>query len=124
MDTYITPGVYVEEISIFPPSVTAVATAVPAFIGYTAKAFGENGEDLTNIPTRVTSLLEFETFFGKANIHVFSVDVIQKFVAGTSQLTATKVAFNGTPPAQPSHFFYYAMQMYFSNGGGPAILFR
>jgi len=32
---YKTPGVYVEEISTFPPSVAEVATAIPAFIGYT-----------------------------------------------------------------------------------------
>ena len=33
--TYKTPGVYVEEISKFPPSVAQVETAIPAFIGYT-----------------------------------------------------------------------------------------
>nr|MDZ8000844.1 phage tail sheath C-terminal domain-containing protein [Aulosira sp. DedVER01a] len=36
--TYKTPGVYIEEISKFPPSVAEVATAIPAFIGYTEKA--------------------------------------------------------------------------------------
>ena len=36
--TYKTPGVYVEEIPKFPPSVAPVATAIPAFIGYTEKA--------------------------------------------------------------------------------------
>jgi len=35
---YKIPGVYVEEISLFPPSVAEVATAIPAFIGYTEKA--------------------------------------------------------------------------------------
>lgn len=30
-----TPGVYVTEINAFGPSVASVATAVPAFIGYT-----------------------------------------------------------------------------------------
>ena len=36
--TYKTPGVYVEEIPKFPPSVAPVDTAIPAFIGYTEKA--------------------------------------------------------------------------------------
>ncbi len=36
--TYRTPGVYIEEISKFPPSIAEVATAIPAFIGYTEKA--------------------------------------------------------------------------------------
>ena len=30
-----TPGVYVNEIPSFPPSIAQVATAIPAFIGYT-----------------------------------------------------------------------------------------
>ena len=36
--TYLTPGVYVEEKSLLPPSVVGVATAIPAFIGYVVKA--------------------------------------------------------------------------------------
>ncbi|MBE9013433.1 hypothetical protein IQ250_24885, partial [Pseudanabaenaceae cyanobacterium LEGE 13415] len=35
--TYKTPGVYIEEISKFPPSIAEVATAIPVFIGYTEK---------------------------------------------------------------------------------------
>jgi phage tail sheath protein FI len=35
MANYRTPGVYIDQISKFPPSVAAVETAIPAFIGYT-----------------------------------------------------------------------------------------
>jgi len=35
---YRAPDVYLEEISKFLPSVVDVATAIPAFIGYTEKA--------------------------------------------------------------------------------------
>ncbi len=62
---YKTPGVFVEEISKFPPSIAQVETAIPAFIGYTEKA-KKSGEDLTIKPTRITSLLEYETYFGLA----------------------------------------------------------
>ena len=57
--SYKTPGVYVEEVSKFPPSVAPVATAIPAFIGYTKKA-EKNGESLVNKPTRIGSFVEFE----------------------------------------------------------------
>ena len=50
--TYKTPGVYVEEISLLPPSVAQVETAIPAFIGYTEKALDEQGNSLINIPKR------------------------------------------------------------------------
>jgi uncharacterized protein len=128
-----TPGVYIEEISIFPPSVTAVETAIPVFIGFTEKAEGENGESLKDKPTRITSLLEFERFYGKANIQDFTVKVKQ---------TGTGIAVNfATPPAPPpppppepagepataqaplpSHFLYYSMQLFFANGGGPCYI--
>jgi phage tail sheath protein FI len=63
MATYRTPGAYVEEIRKFPPSIAPVATAIPAFIGYTEKA-EKNGEVLTNVPTRIRSFPEFVQVFG------------------------------------------------------------
>ena len=70
--TYKTPGVYVREISKFPPSVAQVETAIPAFIGYTA-------DGPKNKPTRISSMLEYEAIFGKAKeiIH-FCFAPIQK----------------------------------------------
>ena len=52
--TYKTPGVYVEEISKFPPSVAQVETAIPAFIGYTEIS----DASVRNKPKRIVSLLE------------------------------------------------------------------
>lgn len=70
--SYKTPGVYIEEKNAFPNSVVAVATAVPAFIGYTRKA-EKLGKVVTNKPIRVTSLVEFEQFFGGEPDYKFSV---------------------------------------------------
>ena len=53
-----TPGVYIQEISTLPASIAGVDTAIPAFIGYTKDA------TLLNVPTRITSLLEFIDKFG------------------------------------------------------------
>lgn len=122
MAKYYSPGVYLEKISRFQPSVVAVATAVPAFIGYTEKAVDPGGNNLTNVPTRITSLPEFELYFGKPKIHDLSVDVVQTILASTGQVTATKVSFNGSPPSLPSHFFHYSMKMFFDNGGGLAYV--
>ena len=60
-----TPGVYIVEKNAFPNSVVEVATAVPAFIGYTEKAINK-GLDLTNKPWRITSMAEFHQYFGYA----------------------------------------------------------
>ncbi len=114
MATYKSPGVYIEELRVFPPSIAAVETAIPAFIGPTEKAAGPNGEDLTNKPTRITSLLEFEQAFGKAKLKALEVNVVQ---------TGTNVAasFN-TAPGLPDDFLYYSMQLFYANGGGPCYV--
>ena len=57
-----TPGVYINEIPSFPPSVAQVATAIPAFIGYTRIALDADGLDLTGIPTKIYSLKEYEQY--------------------------------------------------------------
>lgn len=57
MTEYKTPGVYVKEISKFPPSVAGVATAIPAFIGVTEKGPSKS-------PVKIKSLLDFQEKFG------------------------------------------------------------
>lgn len=116
--TYKTPGVYVEEISKFPPSVAQVETAIPAFIGYTQIS----DSTVRNKPKRIVSLLEYETYFGKAqneaNIAVTVNDTINS--GPPIQLLNQKfsVAVGTTSP----YLMYYAMRMYFDNGGGPCYI--
>jgi Bacteriophage tail sheath protein len=94
-----TPGVYIQEVSTLPPSVVEVATAVPAFIGYTEK--GAAGEVEV---AEVNTLLEYEERFGKAK---------------ATNFTATA---DGAikPPASsvPETPLWYALSLYFKNGGG------
>lgn len=104
------PGVYVKKISKFSPSVTAVETAIPAFIGYTQVA-NNQGETLKNKPTRIKSLLEYETYFGSAeNEKTISATIVD------DQVTAT------APTQSSSFIMYYMMQLYFANGGGPCYI--
>ena len=118
--TYKTPGVYVEEISLFPPSVAQVETAIPAFIGYTEIAKKVQDDDLLKVPTRITSLLEYEQYFGGAdkeeNIAVNINDVYDT----DGNLTRTlEVPLPGT---KSPYLMYYSLQMYFANGGGPCYI--
>jgi len=118
--TYKTPGVYIEEIVKFPPSVAQVETAIPAFIGYTEKATKKIENDLDRVPTRITSLLDYETYFGFAypedSISVEITDVVTDNV-----VTERNIIVN--QPSSPKPFLmYYALQMYFANGGGPCYI--
>ncbi|MFC7348886.1 phage tail sheath family protein [Chryseobacterium zhengzhouense] len=111
---YKTPGVYVEEIAKFPPSVAQVETAIPAFIGYTEK--GPKNE-----PTRISSMLEYEALFGEAKAEDFLIEVSLIEVPGYSD-TGYSVEATIAPTSSVKFKMYYAMQMYFANGGGPCYI--
>lgn len=119
--TYRTPGVYVEEISVFPPSVAEVETAIPAFIGFTEFA-KKDGADQTE-PLQITSLKEYEQFFGGPKLEPangFELTVNEKQDA-TGSATGYEIGYKTT--ANISHFrLYYAMQMFFANGGGKCFV--
>lgn len=118
---YTTPGVYIEEIPILPRSVAQVATAIPAFIGYTEKAVDFNGVSLRNKPTRITSLLEYEGFFGKAQPED-NLEVTFNETQNSANVTIAEtiaVAFNGSASL---HNLYYALEAYFANEGGPCYI--
>ena len=107
MTTYRTPGVYVEEKSTLPPSVAEVATAIPAFIGYTSNGPADTAEPIVE---RIATLLEFVTAFGGAQPAKFDV------TEPADPADAVAVAL--TPPSH-SFSLYYALSLYFRNGGGP-----
>lgn len=122
MTTYRTPGVYVEEIPVFPPSVAPVATAIPAFIGCTEKATGRRGENLLNTPTRITSLLEYEALFGGSPAETMEVAVTKR-VDDADRLLGVDVKWkDDKAPTTPAGYMHYAMQLYFANGGGPCYV--
>ena len=107
--TYKTPGVYVEEIPKLPPSVAQVETAIPAFIGYTAKA-EKNGESMINKGLAVESLAEFEAFYGKGPAATY-----QTYLDATD--TVTEVV--STAP----YLLYDSLKLFYDNGGGKCYIF-
>ncbi len=111
MATYMTPGVYVEEIATLPPSVAGVATAIPAFLGYT-----ESGPK--NQPTRLTSMVDYAHYFGGAKPTAFTVTM-----ADSGALTIDKIPPDASPAKPPADYLmYYSLKMYFDNGGGPCYV--
>jgi uncharacterized protein len=109
MATFNTPGVYVQEISTLPPSVASVATAIPAFIGYTEKG--------PTTPVRIESMLEFESVFGGPVPEQFTVTLTTPAV----NIAVTRDTTPGNTDNQLK-ILYYHMLMYFGNGGGPCYV--
>ena len=104
-----TPGVYIEEKSAFPSSVVAVATAVPAFVGYTEKASRGN-KSIINVPTRITSLGEYLQFFGGAPKVTYEVaeDETEKFAL--------------TVNADTRYNLFNSLRLFFANGGSACYI--
>jgi phage tail sheath protein FI len=110
---YKTPGVYVKEVSLLPPSVAEVETAIPAFIGYTEKA-ERKGEDLTNKPTRIKSLLEYQTWFGgPPEIKEVSIAV------DTGNNYAVQ---EGSVKIKNPFYLYDSLRLFFDNSGGDCYI--
>ncbi len=117
MPEYKTPGVYIEEIPKLPPSIASVETAIPAFIGYTAIAKLKEEGDLKLKPHRISSMLEYEQYFGGA--------LAETSISVNFNLTnPSKIEVNGkVNPATASKFLmYYSLQLFFINGGGPCYI--
>lgn len=111
-----TPGVYVEEISKFPPSVAQVETAIPAFIGFTEKATNKINGDLNGVPTRISSMLQYRTLFGNAKPETTITVTVKDSVVDGQTIEVTQ------PTSKEPFLMYYALQMYFANGGGPCYI--
>lgn len=94
MTEYKTPGVYVKEVSKFPPSVAGVATAIPAFIGFTEKPEFET--DSKPQAVKIKSLLDYENLFG----------------------VGPKLELNDKEELQKHNFVMYdSIRLFFDNGG-------
>ena len=104
MAAYKTPAVYIEEIASLPPSVAAVSTAIPAFLGYTEQHAGKGAPQVAQVST----LLEYISLFGGPQKLPIEVSV-------TGNTVTPKVS-------APSFLLYYSLSHYFLNGGGPCYI--
>ncbi len=109
--TLATPGVYIEEKSSFGSSVVPVATAIPAFVGYTEKA-SRGSKDLTNQPTKISSLGQYEQFFGGAPDTKFNIEALE------DSATGFKLSF----VEDSRYLLHSAMRLFYTNGGGDCYI--
>lgn len=114
------PGVFVEEVSLLPPSVAGVETGIPAFIGHTSQAETPDGKAITE-PMRILSLKEYEDNFGRAKPEDdLSVTVTQQLDKDDNVIgIKLEAGFTAAGAGPNSYNMYYALQLFFANGGGP-----
>lgn len=137
-----TPGVYIVEKNAFPNSVVQVATAVPAFVGYTEMA--RNGNTPLHLtPFRITSLSDFHSYFGGPAAPVFDLEKHDPAAAVPKILGPDGAGMSDPLPAArvqvpmpggsgsetwmlqqvgPAYALYGAIRAFFQNGGSACYI--
>lgn len=113
-----TPGVYIEEKNAFPNSVAAVPTAVPAFVGYTART-NRNGHSIVNTPIRISSLTEYHNIFGGGFQTSFNL------VEASPQQFDFEVSgkqYQVVPERDSRFLMYDSIRLFFANGGSTCYI--
>jgi uncharacterized protein len=126
------PGVYINGLNAFPNSVVAVATAVPAFIGYTPQAVYER-KSYTNVPQKVTSFAEFETIYcypdslppaspaKQYNPQYYLVHQKSAPAKG-DYLMIENSYYSIVPDPNTIYYLYNSIRLFYENGGGDAYI--
>lgn len=132
MATYATPGVYINEVNAFPNSVVPIATAVPAFIGYTPKAEYQ-GKSLRNKPQKITSFADFKAMFmldnppppadpaRQYNPEYYLVAQAQEPAVGNYMMINGQY-YSVLPDPNTIYHLYNSIRLFYQNGGGDAYI--
>jgi len=127
-----TPGVYIDEVNGFPNSVVPVATAVPAFIGYTPKAEYQ-GKSYLNKPQKITSFAEFQAFFmfdnppppadpaKQYNPEYYLVEQKEEPTSG-DYMKLNGAYYSVLPDPSTIYYLYNSIRLFYQNGGGDAYI--
>ncbi|MBY6263640.1 phage tail sheath family protein [Azospirillum sp. 412522] len=142
-----TPGVYVTELPAFAPSVVAVQTAIPVFVGYTQTAQDPSSKKPVYLEAiEINSLADYYSYFGLGFIAPYYVAPaasgspavgspslggsgkanydFQAYVtsSGTgspeSDVTTLDNYLVETLPTSPQFNLYDAVKLFYANGGG------
>lgn len=127
-----TPGVYIDEENAFPNSVVAVPTAIPAFVGYTARADYE-GKSYFNKAVPISSMKDFLTFFGVTQpaapapaIPEYSPQYYfnkqSKEPANGEYITINGDMYTINPDLGSIYYLYNSVRLFYENGGGQAYI--
>ena len=114
MGEYKTPGVYIKEQNAFGNSVVEAETAIPVFIGLTEKS-----PDTEPKPVRISSMTEYEKYFGKEKTHLFDVTLTDKTDKAEEGILSVQVKDKALQAKLEGKFctLYYHLTMFFANGG-------
>ena len=127
-----TPGVYINEIDAFPKSIAPVATAIPAFIGYTPQAEFE-GKSYSNKAQKISSFAEFQAIYAipdppapadparQYDPQYYLVPQDRKPDRGAYIVIQGK-HYSILPDPNTIYYLYNSLRLFYENGGGDAYI--
>jgi uncharacterized protein len=126
------PGVYTNETNAFPNTVVPVATAVPAFVGYTPQALYA-GKSYTNVPMKITSFAGFQAIYCLPNPPAPAPPTKQyspEYYLAKQKSEPDKgdyILINGAyysilPDPNTIYYLYNSVRIFYENGGGDAYI--
>jgi len=127
-----TPGVYINEVNAFPNSVVPVATAVPAFIGYTPQALYE-GKSYLNMAQKVSSFAEFQAIYcypdpappappAKQYSPQYYLVQQKSKPADKNYMIINGNYYSLVPDPNTIYYLYNSIRLFYQNGGGDAYI--
>ncbi|GGE40625.1 hypothetical protein EV200_101764 [Pedobacter psychrotolerans] len=126
------PGVYINELNAFPNSVVPVATAVPAFIGYTPQAMYE-GRSYANVAQKISSFSDFQAFYcypdppapaspAKQYSPEYYLIKQKSKPIDPDYLIIDGNYYSILPDPNTIYYLYNSIKMFYENGGGDAYI--
>jgi uncharacterized protein len=127
-----TPGVYINELNAFPNSVVPVATAVPAFIGYTPQAL-HAGQSFFNVAQKISSFADFRAIYclpdPPAPAPAAKQYSPQYYLVKqkTQSVKDDYIIIDGLyyaelPDPNTIYYLYNSIRLFYENGGGDAYI--
>ncbi|MGI2298678.1 phage tail sheath family protein [Candidatus Cardinium hertigii] len=113
-----TPGVYIVEKDTGANAVVQVSTAVPAFIGFTERA-EINGKSFHMKPVQISSLSEYELFFGGPAVPVYT---IKEVTSGDKDLVMNGKSYAMEQSQNSTFYLYNSLKLFFDNGGADCFI--
>lgn len=122
-----TPGVFINEINAFPNSVVPVATAIPAFVGYTARA-SYDGKSYTGIPVRLESFQDYIAYFARIDEQRAALPERDQYTPlyqpvpikdrTLAHLTLGDKPHRIVPDPGTVYYLHNSIKLFYANGGG------
>ena len=127
-----TPGVYINEINAFPNSVVPIATAIPAFIGYTPTAEYQ-GQSYINKPQKISSFSDFKAIYmlpdpaapaaaAQQYSPQYYLTALKDQPTSGKYIKVSDTYYSIAPDPSTIYYLYNSIRLFYENGGADAYI--